>query len=224
MPLVDCQSISKSFRIQKKWIAPLNDVSLSINAGERIVITGKSGAGKTVLFSLLCGLDRPDSGEIYYQGKPLSEFSMGHWARLRRMDVGIIFQNHNLIQSWTVLENVEAALMDQKERTDRARELLSQLGLSRRLNHLPHQLSMGEQQRVAVARTLVRQPGLILADEPTGDVDPETAKEIMDLLDMAVIQDKVALLVATHGNYPLNQADKVYILKEGRLTLKTSVG
>jgi putative ABC transport system ATP-binding protein len=219
--LLQCQNISKSFEICDEKITPLKSISFSADSGETVVIAGKSGAGKSVLLSLICGLDRPCSGEIVYRGESASGFSMSRWNRLRRSDISIVFQNCNLISSWTVLENVEAALVHEslsgKTRLERAKRILSRLGLGNRLQHLPHQLSLGEQQRVAVARTLIRNPRLILADEPTGEVDLETAREIIALLTRPVEENNAALLVATHGHFPLNRADRVYVLEDGRL-------
>jgi putative ABC transport system ATP-binding protein len=172
-------------------------------------------------------LDRPTSGEIVYRGETVNGFSTKKWNQLRSMEIGIIFQNHNLIASWTVLENVEASLIHESEpgkrKRERSKEILSRLGLGRRLHHLPHQLSMGEQQRMAVARTLIRNPKLILADEPIGDVDSGTGKEIMNLLYQAVEEKNAALVAATHGHFPLDGMDRVYVLEGGRLHSKPSV-
>jgi putative ABC transport system ATP-binding protein len=221
MDLLNCKNVAKSFTIHNELITPLTDISFTIHEREKIVITGKSGAGKSVLLSLLCGLDRPSSGEIYYRDAPFSQMSLSQLDQLRYSDIGIIFQNHNLVSSWTVLENVEAALvqtvLSKKIRHEQAKALLSNLGMEQRLHHLPHHLSMGEQQRVAIARTIIRCPRLILADEPTGDVDPETAREIIRLLYQAVDKENCTLLIATHGNFPLDDADRVFVLEKGKL-------
>jgi putative ABC transport system ATP-binding protein len=225
--LLSCRNITKSFRTQEGLVTPLDDVTFSVQAGEKAVITGKSGAGKSVLLSLICGLDDPTSGEIVYRGESASKFSASGWNRLRSSEIGIIFQNHNLIASWTVLENVETSLIDESvpagQRREKAADMLSRLGLGRRLHHLPHQLSMGEQQRVAVARTLIRNPKLILADEPIGDVDPETGGEIMNLLYQAVEKNGATLIAATHGHFPLDGMDRVYVLEGGQMHIRTSL-
>jgi putative ABC transport system ATP-binding protein len=224
--LLRCQNVTKSFRTREGAVTPLNGVTFSVQSGETVVITGKSGAGKSVLLSLLCGLDTPSSGEIVVRGESQSGMSMSRRNRLRYSDIALIFQNHNLIASWTVLENVEASLIHESEpgrrKRERAREILSRLGLGGRLRHLPHQLSMGEQQRVAVARALIRDPGLILADEPTGDVDPETAREVMDLLFRAKDEKGAALVAATHGHFPTDRSDRLYVLEGGRLAARVS--
>jgi ABC-type lipoprotein export system ATPase subunit len=219
--LLDCRRITKTFRTLEGVVTPLDGVTFSVQAGEKAVITGKSGAGKSVLLSLICGLDDMTSGEIVYRSETAGTFSASEWNRLRSSEIGIIFQNHNLITSWTVMENVEASLIHESEprtrKRERAKEILSRLGLGRRLHHLPHQLSMGEQQRTAIARTLIRNPKLILADEPIGDVDPGTGGEIMKLLYQAVDKEGATLIAATHGHFPLNGMDRVYVLENGKL-------
>ncbi len=220
MMLLQCQNVSKSFRIQNERITPLKEISFSVEAGEKVVINGESGAGKSLLLSLVSGLDRPSSGKIWIRGNLLSQLSSEQLTRLRRFDIGIIFQNHNLIPSWTLLENVEAALIQKLDRTTRrdlASQMLSKLGLGHRLNHLPHQASIGEQQRVAIARTLVRKPRLILADEPAGDVDPDTGMVIVNLLYQAVQDNQSGLLITTHGHFSSEMADKAYTLRDGKL-------
>jgi putative ABC transport system ATP-binding protein len=214
--LLECRKVLKTFRVGGGAVTPLQSVSFSLRAGEIAVIAGRSGAGKSVLISLIAGLDRPDAGEILFHGHPDDSPSA---VRSRR--IGVLFQNHNLVSSWTALENVEAALvpgpLSRSESRCRAGRILSRLGLDKRTGHLPHQMSMGEQQRVAIARMMVLEPLLILADEPTGDVDAVTGGEIIRLLGEAVREWNAGLLVTTHGNFPLDAADTAYQLEEGRL-------
>jgi putative ABC transport system ATP-binding protein len=168
---------------------------------------------------LLGGLDRPTSGSINLDGEELQSLDNERLANLRRNKIGIIFQNFNLLPSWTAFENVEAALlhtsMGMAERAEKVTALLNQLGLMEQVDNLPAEMSMGQQQRVAIARTLAHTPSLILADEPTGDVDPETAQEIIDLLLIPVRQHGATLIITTHGNFPLNIADRVLTLNDG---------
>ena len=163
----------------------------------------------------------PTNGDIYFDGIWLNSCSSLQWETLRRTSIGIIFQNLNLVPSWTALEQVEAALEDivpsSNKRRIRAIAMLEEMGLADRLNHLPGELSMGEQQRVAIARTLIREPKLILADEPTGDLDPRTAEDILYLLHKQVLHSKTALLVATHGNFPEIYFDRRYFLNNKSL-------
>jgi putative ABC transport system ATP-binding protein len=221
-PLLESRNIFKSFKLKNYSISVLRGVNLQVSRGEVITIKGRSGEGKSVLLWLLGGLDRPDEGEIFFDSTSFNSLSNGQIASLRSRHMGIIFQNFNLVPSWTALENVEAALIEgiieSGERKAKAKSILVSLGLGERLENLPGELSVGQQQRVAVARTLVNNPSLILADEPTGDVDNETAKEIMDLLFEPVRKNGTTLIIATHGNFSSKQVDRVLHLKNGQLT------
>ena len=221
MTLLACTNLSKSFQKQNQTLIILKQINLTVKPGERVVITGKSGAGKSVLLSLVSGMDRPSSGDIQFDGQSYQALSDDALNRLRIHDIGLIFQNLNLINSWTVLENVEAGMLGLSETKQSRRDIaitwLENVGLKDRLDHLPEHLSMGEQQRVAVVRTLIRKPRLIVADEPTGDLDNETAEIIIRMLNDAAREKKAALLVATHGNYPASQADRILHLENGVL-------
>ena len=220
-PLLECQNLKRTFAIRGRQIQALDGIDMSANKGEIVVICGRSGAGKSTLLSVLGGLDRPSSGSVIFEGRGMDSLSNRELALLRRTKIGIIFQSLNLLPSWTALENVEAALihtaMSRTERHTKAEALLNDLGLGDRLDHLPLELSLGEQQRVAIARTLANEPALILADEPTADVDEQTAREIVDHLLGPVKENDVTLLIATHGIIPRDIADRVLWMKDGRL-------
>jgi len=220
-PMIEAMNVRKAFRSGRREIPVLENVSLSVAPGEILVIKGRSGVGKSTLLSILGGLDLPDAGSICINGVEIGTLSQDDLATLRRKTVGIIFQNFNLLPSWNAVENVEAVLMhgdlDMAERRRRAVSWLERLGIGDRLENLPAELSVGQQQRVAVARTLVNEPTLILADEPTGDVDPETGAEIISHLKAAVRERGAALLVVTHGAYPIESGDRVLTLKNGVL-------
>jgi putative ABC transport system ATP-binding protein len=221
-PLLRCQDVSKSFQTSQKRLDVLNNIEFHICSGETILLFGKSGQGKSVLLSMLCGLDDPTSGNIYFDGVWLRSCTQKQLESIRRTHIGIIFQNLNLIPSWTAVENVEAGLEDiltsPKTKHTCAQALLEEMGLADRLNHLPGELSMGEQQRVTIARTLIREPKLILADEPTGDLDAETAEQIVHLLRSYVQKSNATLLVATHGSFPDIHFDRTLILNNGTLS------
>ncbi|MBF0544050.1 MAG: ABC transporter ATP-binding protein [Candidatus Riflebacteria bacterium] len=218
------KDLKKSFFLKGKEIKVFDRVNFSFENGKVIVIQGRSGVGKSTLLSLLGGLDRPTEGSISFEGTPFENCSNEELALLRRRKIGIIFQNFNLLSSWTAAENVEAVLMhsgvSESVRRQKVEALLSELGLADRLDNLPSELSVGQQQRVAIARTLANDPVLILADEPTGDVDPETAKEIIEKLLVLVKNKGTTLIVATHGNFSESWADQIYQMKDGGLEKK----
>jgi putative ABC transport system ATP-binding protein len=220
-PLLRCQGVSKTFQTGQGRIEIFNNVDFHICPGESILLFGKNGQGKSVLLSLLCGLDSPTQGDIYFDGMWFRSCSRKRLEAIRRTHIGIIFQNLNLIPSWTAIENVEAALEDilpsSKTKRNRAQAILEEMGLSDRVHHLPGELSMGEQQRVAIARTLIRAPKMILADEPTGDLDTATAEQILQLLHMHVQKTQATLLVATHGSFPKTHFDRTFNLNHGVL-------
>ena len=220
-PVLVCTDVTKCFDGRNGGVRVLRGVNLCVSPGDIVVIVGKTGAGKSTLLHILAGLERPTSGSVTVDGRPLEGLSKGALARLRREKIGIIFQSFNLLPSWTAVENVEAAMlhtgMARAARRERAEALLGQLGLAHRLRNLPAELSAGQQQLVAIARTLANRPALILADEPTGDVDPETAQAIVGRFAALTRQRGVALIVATHGPFPLAVATRLLRVEDGRL-------
>ncbi len=219
--VISCSNVSKFFTSRGKRTEVLSNITFSVKAGEIVLIRGRSGSGKTTLLQILAGLDRPSSGSVEITGKFIDKLSSAKLAQLRRQNIGFIFQNFNLLPSWTALENVEAALIHTKltrdERIRKAHELLGELGLADRVDHLPSELSLGQQQRVAVARALINTPKIVFADEPTGDVDSEIAAVIIESLVNLVRSRKASLVVCTHGDFPQEMADRVYILEEGKI-------
>jgi putative ABC transport system ATP-binding protein len=221
-PLLKCRNISKSFLLRKKTIQVLKGADLDVYPGEMIVIKGRSGEGKSVLQWILSGIDVPDSGEILFEGVSYSKFSREEMARLRRNKIGLIFQNFNLIESWTALENVESALLDSglssDEKRKKAVSILERMELGNRLDNLPVELSIGQQQRVAIARALINEPSLIIADEPTGSIDDETASEMLTILLSYLRERSAAMVVTTHGHFiGEHLADRVLHIKGGKL-------
>jgi len=219
--MMEVMNLRKNFYLKKKEIQVLKGLDLTVRRGEKVVITGKSGSGKSTLINLLAGLEPPTSGEIVFDGKLLNGLSNNEMSALRHRRTGIIFQNFNLLPSWNACENVEAVLffseLPRDKRRKRAVELLNGVGLGDRLDNLPAELSMGQQQRVAVARALANEPEIIFADEPTGDVDPETAGEITKILFSWIGQRNTTLVTVTHGELPLGLFDTVYSLRDGIL-------
>ncbi|MGI6444498.1 MAG: ABC transporter ATP-binding protein [Candidatus Ozemobacteraceae bacterium] len=221
MFVLNVENLSKSFDVRGNQLKIFSDISFAVKPGEVLLISGRSGVGKSTLLGILSGLDRANSGKIFFKDKDLTAMTLNELAELRAKHIGMIFQSFNLIQTWTALENVEAVLMhrgiDAAERRKRATEILEELGLGERLANLPAELSVGQQQRVAIARTMVHRPDLILADEPTGDVDEETASEVMTLLMERVKKDNISMIAASHGAFNKKYADRELLLKDGKI-------
>jgi len=218
---LECKNLRKSFTVKRKEIRVLKGLNLSVNRGEIVAIVGKTGAGKSTFLRVLSGLEQQTSGSVIFEGHRMENLSNEELALLRRENIGIIFQNFNLLPSWTAYENVEAALlhigMSKTTRREKVKTLLNNFGLGDRLDNLPSELSIGQQQRVAIARALANEPTLILADEPTGEIDTETAQDIIGHLITPVREKGVTLTIATHGIFPLDIADRVFCMKDGML-------
>ena len=201
--LLRTEGLSKVFHLEGKSIEVLKDLNFSLKAGERVAVVGSSGAGKSTLLHLLGALDRPSKGEIFFNGQAFSSRTDNELADFRCKEIGFIFQFHHLLKELTALENVMMPALIQRERHSvaekKARTWLEEVGLSHRLDHRPSELSGGEQQRVSLARALVNQPKLILADEPTGNLDQQTSAEIHELLNRVNEQLGAALLIVTHN-------------------------
>ncbi len=217
-PLVFMRSVSKTYRRERATVDALRDVSLEVGEGEFMRLSGPSGSGKTTLLNLIAGLDRPDQGEIVVAGVDITRLSVRRASRYRAEQVGMIFQAYNLIPQLTALENILLPMIALgRTNLSRARELLDLVGLSDRSDHNSSQLSGGEQQRVAVARALANDPALVLADEPTGNLDDESARGVMRLLIGAVRERGRTLLLVTHERDTTGVADKLLELRGGVL-------
>jgi putative ABC transport system ATP-binding protein len=213
--------LTRRYKMGDAFVDALQGVDLEIVRGEFVALVGPSGSGKSTVLNLIGGLDRPTAGEIWIDGKELSASDEKALTHHRRQHVGFVFQSFNLLPRLTAEENVALPLMfggvPEKERRARAKELLEQVGLAERLTHRPTQLSGGEQQRVAIARALVGQPALLLADEPTGNLDTTTGVEIMRLLKELNQEHGLTLLVVTHDPEVAAFADRVVRLRDGQV-------
>lgn len=220
-PVVRLERVTKSFGEGGAFRPVLREVTLSFARGEFDVLLGKSGSGKSTLLNLIAGIDDPTSGEVWVEGAELSRMSDTERTLFRRRRMGFIFQAFNLIPTLTVLENVtlplELAGAKPKRCRERALELLEAVDLVGRARDFPDRLSGGEQQRVAIARALVNDPALVLADEPTGNLDTETGQIVLDLLDALTRKAGRNLIMVTHSPEVVGVADHVYRLKEGHL-------
>lgn len=220
MAILEAQNVTREYRMSAETIRALSGINVAIEPGEFVAILGTSGSGKSTLLNLFGGLDRPTAGEILFEGKSLSPLTSTEMSRYRLRSVGMIFQTFNLIPTMTACENVELALafagLGRSERRRRALELLDQVGLSNRTGHLPSELSGGEQQRVSIARAIANNPRILLADEPTGNLDSHRADEIMKLLDDMRRRDGRTIILVTHDRELANQyADRIIRLKDG---------
>lgn len=221
-PAVQTGDLRRHYAMGPNVIRALDGVSLSVQAGEFVALLGSSGSGKSTLLNLIAGLDRPTSGSIVVHGKDLARMTPLELARYRRHTVGMVFQSFNLIPSMTVLENVELPMrlaeVERSERDGRARAALTQVGLSARLTHRPTELSGGEQQRVSLARALVNQPRLLLADEPTGNLDSRTGLEILDLIRGFNQSHGMTVVMVTHERVLAERyAGRLVFMSDGRL-------
>lgn len=218
-PIIDCISVCKYFNGRNKITKAVDDVNLKIKMNEFVLIKGRSGAGKSTLLNLMCGLDKPTSGSVLIENEAIDKFSNHELSRLLSKKIGIIFQNFNLLPTYTVFENIEIALDTVPDRKGESKEtilpLLEQLGLTDKVNSLPTELSIGQQQKVAIARTLAKKPSIIFADEPTGSVDDETATEIIQHLLLLKKEHNLTLVMASHGGTLDKYADRVVLMQNG---------
>jgi putative ABC transport system ATP-binding protein len=220
--ILAAQSVSKIYQMGTNNVTALNEVSMSVTEGEFVAIQGTSGSGKSTLLNMLGGLDHPTKGEVFFASQPLGPFTKKEMARYRRFSVGMIFQNFNLIPTMSAQENVGLALafggLRGQQRRERAASLLDRVGLGDRMEHRPSELSGGEQQRVAIARALANSPKVLLADEPTGNLDSIRAHELLGLLREMVSHDGLTILMVTHDHELANQfADRIIFMKDGRV-------
>ena len=217
--LVSARAASKTYAMGKRSLTVLRDMNFSVARGEFVALRGASGAGKSTLLHLLGGLDAPDTGEIWFAGKNLTTLSANELAALRNAKIGFVFQAYHLLPELDALENVclpaRIARVPASEAAARGRDLLTRVGLKERMEHRPRELSGGERQRVAIARALINQPELILADEPTGNLDSHTGGEIIDLLCSLVAERQATLVIATHDATVAARAPKVVALVDG---------
>jgi len=223
--IIKLAKISKKFVGTNKDIIVLKNINLKINSGELVSLTGSSGSGKSTLLHLIALLDQPTSGEVFFKKKSFSKSTEGEKDLVRRQGISIIYQQNNLLSDFTALENVTIPLVingyNWKDATKKASKILSLVNLSKRLNHFPTELSGGEQQRVAVARALITEPDLILADEPTGSLDRKTANEIFSLFSKLKSKNR-AILYATHNRELANKADYKLNILDGNITRKNA--
>lgn len=218
--LIEFKNLYKIFQSGDEIVRAVDGISMKINKGEFVAIVGQSGSGKSTCMNIIGCLDVPTSGEYFLEGQDVSQMDDNELAEIRNRKLGFIFQQYNLLSKINVLENVELSLMyagtGRKDREERARKALDKVGLSDKLKNFPHQLSGGQQQRVSVARALVGEPAVILADEPTGALDSKTGKEVLKLL-KTLHQDGNTIVLITHDNSIAKQAQRIIRLADGKI-------
>jgi len=218
--LLKLESVSKVFQLDGLEVPALKDISFTVEKGEFLAIMGPSGSGKSTLMYIMGFLDRPTEGKIFFEDREVSKISEVEMAKIRNEKIGFVFQMFNLLSRTSVLSNVELPLIysntPKEKRLRIAKEIIEKVGLSHRLTHFPSQLSGGEQQRVAIARALVTKPALILADEPTGNVDSKTAGEIMEIL-KKLNKEGNTIIVVTHDRQIARFAQRIIKISDGRI-------
>jgi lipoprotein-releasing system ATP-binding protein len=223
--ILSARNITKTYRLGKQEIPVLRGINLSVEEGEMVALLGQSGAGKSTLLYLLGLLDRPSSGSIQFDGTDISNLSANQRAALRHSEIGFVFQFYHLIPELTALQNVKLGLMmlkkpftylrERKAIQEQAVNLLTEVGLASRMGHRPNELSGGERQRVAIARALISQPRIILADEPTGNLDSETAEDVLDIIFRLNRENNIAFVLVTHNEDLAKRCDRTVHLKDG---------
>jgi putative ABC transport system ATP-binding protein len=217
-PLIELKDVTKIYTLGAERVHALSGLSMTISQGEYVAIMGASGSGKSTLMHIIGCLDTPTSGEYLLASKPVQHCQEDELAQIRNTTIGFVFQQFNLLPQMTALSNVALPLtyagVKKEQRIDRAREVLSLVGLGDRIGHKPNQLSGGQQQRVSIARALANQPQILLADEPTGALDSNTAKELMSLIDGLVAQG-MTVIVVTHDPETASHAQRIIRIKDG---------
>ncbi|MAL98962.1 MAG: lipoprotein-releasing system ATP-binding protein LolD [Alteromonadaceae bacterium] len=226
--IIDCRGIAKTYDEGAGELTVFHDIDLQLHAGETLAIIGSSGAGKTTLLNMLGGLDKPSRGEVWVAGENLHAMREKPRSRFRNKTLGFVYQFHHLLPEFSALENVAMPCllggMSVSEATQRARALLSQVGLAPRLKHKPGELSGGERQRVAIARALVNQPRCVLMDEPTGNLDEQTADQVQALIQELTEELQTAFVVVTHDHRLARRMQRVSRLDHGRLVFDAVAG
>jgi len=221
MAIIEIKDVSKSYHRDSLRIPVLENITLSVPDGEFLGLMGPSGSGKTTLLNLIAGIDKPDAGTITVAGDEVTRLSESQLADWRSRHVGFIFQFYNLMPVLTAFENVELPLlllkMSKKQRQEQVKTALSLVGLAERMNHYPRQLSGGQEQRVAIARAIASDPTILVADEPTGDLDKQSATEILELLDRLNKEFKKTIVMVTHDQRAVEKAHVVMHLEKGEL-------
>ncbi len=222
-PIIQAIDVTREYQLSGEMVHAVQSVTLDVNRGEFITLVGRSGSGKTTLLNMLAGLDHPTSGRVLFEGDDMANFSEKQFIGLRRHRIGVVFQSFALLPLLSAYENVELPMriagIGASERSKRTNEVLDIVGLSRRAKHRPYELSGGEQQRISIARAVAMRPNVILADEPTGELDSVNAAEIFGLFRQMASDEDMSIVATTHDRTLLDLADKIYTVHNGQIEL-----
>ena len=222
---IKAENLHRGYSVGKKRIEVLHGIDLRIERGEKVFLCGPSGAGKTTLMYILAGLEKPEQGSVWVDGQDLYAMSRRQQAKVRNECMSYIFQNYYLMPELTALENVMVpAMISGQDAAEKAKESLERVGLAKRIDHLPAELSGGEQQRVAIARALVNSPQIIFADEPTGNLDSRNGKQVMEMLLALSSEDGATLVVVTHDEALAEDGDRKLVIKDGMISKDAVIG
>jgi putative ABC transport system ATP-binding protein len=222
-PIIHAIKASREYELAGETVHAVREVDLEVRGGEFITLVGRSGSGKTTLLNMLAGLDHPTSGQVLFEGNDMADFSEKQFIQLRRHRIGVVFQSFALLPLLSAYENVELPMriagIGASERSKRTNEVLDIVGLGRRAKHRPYELSGGEQQRISIARAVAMKPNVILADEPTGELDSVNAAEIFGLFSQMVSEEDMSIVATTHDRTLLDMSDKIYTVHNGEIEL-----
>lgn len=223
-PVLSCCQLSKTYTQGPQCVQVLHNIDLDVAAGERVAIMGRSGSGKTTLLNLLAGLDLASQGRVNIAGRDFAQMNAKQRGQWRNQHLGFVYQFHHLLAEFNALENVMMPLLlrrlTRSQAAERAAHALARVGLATRQQHKPAELSGGERQRVALARALVGEPSCVLMDEPTGNLDQDTAAEVQNWIDECAIEARIAFILVTHDSQLAHRQDRVYQLQQGHLLIK----
>ena len=226
MNIIECKNLTKEYLSGKNVVKAVDDVTISFEQGEFCAITGPSGSGKSTFLHVLSSLENPTSGSVYYGEKSLSSYNDNQLSILRRRRFGFVFQAYNLVQELTGYENILLPIMLDGKKPDEEylKKVIDMLGIADRLEHLPSALSGGQQQRIAIARALANRPAILFADEPTGNLDSKSGREVLSLLKYVSKQLGVTLILVTHDLHVAEQAERILTIEDGRIVKDTKQG
>ncbi len=222
-PTIEAIKVTRTFQLAGEDVTAVKQLTFNVHHGQFVALVGRSGSGKTTLLNLLAGLDHPTTGQVLFEGRDMAQFTERDFIELRRNRIGVVFQSFALLPLLSAYENVELPMriagLSSRERSERTNDALEMVGLTRRARHRPYELSGGEQQRVSIARAVAMRPDIVLADEPTGELDSNNAESIFGLFREMVTDQGMSVVATTHDHTLLDMADRIYTMQDGEMQL-----